>query len=79
MMALGQTGEARAQTDGDEKTASAPTESHLRLVPPPTPANPPATLTIRGRFALAWTLWMGLVLAGFFWQFVNLGAGFLNR
>ena len=87
MTAFGQTGQALPLFEADDKPTTkittARAERRLRVVPPePALAVAPralATPTAPWRRRLPWTLWMGLVLGGFVWQFVDAATAFVRR
>jgi hypothetical protein len=86
MTAFGQTGQALPlfEADGGATTTTATrADRRLRVVPAEPvlqtalPASPASTATWRKM--LPWTLWMGLVLGGFVWQFVDMAMAFVRR
>ena len=66
----------RQEEAGDVPTRSEP-HLHVVHVPPDVPSVP--VLTTMPRHAPLWALWMGLIVAGFLWQFVAQAAGYLNQ
>ena len=72
MLALGQ-GETRVFFSDED---AADRRAGGAAVPAPT-AEAPATTLPPGR-ARFWTLWIGLVIGGFLWQFVGMAAGLLR-
>jgi hypothetical protein len=88
MTAFGQTGQALPLFEADDKPTTTTTtatraDRRLRVVPaervlvtaPPASPPPPASW----RKMLPWTLWMGLILGGFVWQFVDAAMAFVRR
>jgi hypothetical protein len=86
MTAFGETGQALPLFEADDKPTTKTTTRTgrwLRVVPaePVLQAATPASAasTTSWRRVLPWTLWMGLVLGGFVWQFVDGALAFVRR